>query len=331
MQRGSLSRCSVAIAIAASAHATLDPTSVRAAAAYSASHRGESLLVLQAGKTLYESSANSAHKIYSGTKAFWCLAALAAAQDGLLSLDDRVADTIPAWQEDPRKARVTIRQLLDFSCGLDPGFRLHSDDPGDRDAIAIRLPMVADPGTAFIYGPSSLQVFHAVLKAKLHGQAPRGYLERHVLRRLGLGRQRYLQDRAGNPLLASGWLLSARQWAKLGQLVLNDGAPVVSANSLAQSWRGSAANNAYSLGWWNNRAASGGREFDFEEMLNSKWSAQDWSDACICRDAPSDLVMCVGSLHQRLYVVPSLQSRHRAPRQRRLIFGCAVPAPDPRA
>ena len=173
MQRSALA-FSVTIAIAASAHATLDPTSVRAAAAYSASHRGESLLVLQAGKTLYESSANSARKIYSGTKAFWCLAALAAAQDGLLSLDDRVADTLPAWREDPRKSHVTIRQLLDFSCGLDPGFRLHNDDPGDRDAIALRLPMVADPGAAFIYGPSSLQVFHAVLKAKLHGQAPRG-------------------------------------------------------------------------------------------------------------------------------------------------------------
>src|SRR3712207_8698838 len=31
--------------------------------------------------------------------------------------------------------------------------------PGDRDAIAIRLPLVAEPGSAFIYGPSQLQVF----------------------------------------------------------------------------------------------------------------------------------------------------------------------------
>ena len=30
----------------------------------------------------------------------------------------------PSWREDSRKSRVTIRQLLDFSCGLDPGFRL---------------------------------------------------------------------------------------------------------------------------------------------------------------------------------------------------------------
>ncbi|MDQ2659140.1 MAG: beta-lactamase family protein, partial [Verrucomicrobiota bacterium] len=232
--------------------------------------------MVQNGKTLYENNASTPLKIYSGTKAFWCLAALAAAEDGILKLDERVAKTIPSWRNDPRKVRVTIRQLLDFSCGLEPGFRLHADDPGDRDAIAIRLPEVAEPGRAFIYGPSPLQVFHAVLKAKLHGEKPRTYLERRVLRRLGLGPQRYLLDRAGNPLLAAGWLLSARDWSKLGQLILRNGAPVVSANSLDQAWRGSPPNHAYSLGWWNNRAAPGGREFDFENMLTPKWSAQDW-------------------------------------------------------
>lgn len=288
------------------AHASLDPAAVRSAAAYSSEHGGSSLLVLQSGKPLLQHRADKARKIYSGTKAFWCLAALAAEQDGLLKLDDRVAETIPAWRSDARKSRVTIRQLLDFSCGLEPGFRLHADDPGNRDAIAMKLPMVAEPGSAFIYGPSALQVFHAVLKAKLRGQTPREYLERRVLRRLGLGRQRYLLDRAGTPLLAAGWILSAQQWSRLGQLALARGTPVVSSDSFAQTQRGSSANRAYSLGWWNNRAAPGGREFDFEEALTPKWSAQNWRDACICRDAPSDLMLCIGSRYQRLYVLPSL-------------------------
>ena len=76
--------------------------------------------------------------------------------------------------------------------------------------------------------------------------------------------------------------------------------------TLAQAWRGSPANRAFSLGWWNNRAAPGGREFDFEAMLKPKWSRQNWSDACLCRDAPPDLVACIGSDYQRLYVIPSL-------------------------
>ena len=289
-----------------SAANALDPATVRVAAAYSASQGGKSFLAIQHGQTLFEQNAGEPHKIYSGTKAFWGLAALAAVEDGLLNLDESVAATIPAWRNDPRKARVTIRELLDFSCGLAPVFYLHNNDPGDRDRIAIESPIVASAGSAFIYGPSALQVFHHVLKEKLHGESPTHYLERRVLHRLGLGSQRYLTDRAGNPLLAAGWSLTARQWGKLGQLVLAGGAPVVTSGSLAQCWRGSPANRAFSLGWWNNRSAPGGREFDFEDMLVPKWPRQNWSGACLCRDAPSDLVACVGSGYQRLYVIPSM-------------------------
>jgi CubicO group peptidase (beta-lactamase class C family) len=284
----------------------VNPNAVRTAAAYSRSAGGTSFLALQNGQTLLEQSAGEPHKIYSGTKAFWGLAALAAAEDGLLSLDERVAETIPAWKADPRKARVTIRQLLDFSSGLDPVFYLHNNNPGDRDGIAIRAPMVASPGSEFIYGPSALQVFHAVLKEKLHGESPTHYLERRVLHRLGLRSQRYLTDSAGNPLLASGWLLSARQWAKLGEVALNDGAPIVSSGSMSSCWRGSSANRAFSLGWWNNRQAPGGREFDIESMLIPKWQRQSWAGTVLCRNAPSDLVACIGSGYQRLYVIPSM-------------------------
>ena len=290
-----------------SASTSLEAAAVRMAADYSTRHRGVSFLAIQDGRTLLEQNAKTPHKIYSGTKAFWDLAALAAAEDGLLRLDERVADTLTSWRSDPRKAQVTIRQLLDFDSGLEPQFFLHETQSGDRDAAAIRARMVAEPGRAFIYGPAALQVFHQVLKEKLRGDSPTHYLERRVLHRIGLGSQRYLSDGAGNPLLATGWILSPRQWSKLGQLVLANGTPVVSANSLQQCWRGTTANRGFSLGWWNNHAAPDGREFDFEQMLIPKWNNQDWRDACICRDAPGDLVACIGSEGQRLYVIPSLQ------------------------
>ena len=253
----------------------LDPAAVRAAAAYSADHRGTSFLVIQHGRTLFEQypargSVKTARRIYSGTKAFWNLAALAAAQDGFLDLDEPVAKTIASWRRDPRKRRITLRQLLDFSSGLAPGFSLQNDEPRDRDKIALGLPVVAAPGSAFIYGPAALQVFHEVLKEKLRRRTPRRYLEYRVLRRLGLGPQRYLLDRAGNPLLAAGFMLTARQWANIGKLVLARGGRIVKPDLLAQTWRGSPANRAFSLGWWNNRAAPEGREVDVEEMLEAK-------------------------------------------------------------
>src|SRR5437868_9593235 len=296
----------VLLADSASAVTSLDPAAVSAAADYSARHRVFSLLALRDGRTLLDQNARTPHKIYSGTKAFWDLAALAAAEDGLLRLDERVADTITSWRSDPRKAQVTIRQLLDFDSGLEPEFFLHETQSGDRDATAIRGRMAAEPGSAFIYGPAALQVFHQVLKEKLRGDSPTHYLERRVLHRLGLGSQRYLADHVGNPLLAAGWILSAKQWAKLGQLVLANGAPVISRNSLEQCWRGTTANRAFSFGWWNNRAAPDGREFDFEQMLIPKWQNQDWHDACLCRDAPDELVAWIGSEGLRLHGIPSL-------------------------
>lgn len=284
--------------------APVNPNAIQAAAAYSRSAGGTSFLAIQNGETILEQNASEGHKIYSGTKAFWCLAALAAAEDGLLSLDEKVADTVPAWRSDSRKARITIQQLLDFSAGLEPVNSLHNNNPGDRDAIAMRAPIVASPGSTFIYGPAALQVFHAVLKEKLHGESPTRYLERRVLRRMGLGSQRYLTDSAGNPLLAAGWVLSARQWAKMGEVALRGGAPIVS--TMAPCWRGSGANRAFSLGWWNNRNAPGGREFDIEAMLIPKWQRQSWGGTVLCRAAPSDVVACIGSGYQRLYVVPSM-------------------------
>ena len=295
------------LADSASAITSLDPAAVSATADYSARHRGVSFLAIQDGRTLLEQNEKTAHRIYSGTKAFWDLAALAAAEDGLLDLDERVVGTITSWGSDPRKAQVTIRQLLDFDSGLEPQFFLHETQSGDRDSTAMRARMAAEPGSAFIYGPAALQVFHQVFKEKLRGDSPTHYLERRVLHRLGLGSQRYLDDQAGNPLLATGWILTARQWEKLGRVILANGAPVISKSSLAQCLRGTAANRAFSLGWWNNRAAPNGREFDFEQMLIPKWQNQDWHDACLCRDASDDLVACIGSEGQRLYVIPSLE------------------------
>ena len=289
---------------------------LNAAAEYAANRRGTALLVMQGGSVLLENysnggSAGEPQKIYSGTKAFWNLAALAAVEEGWLDLEERVCETISEWRGVPRKERIVVRQLLDFTSGLEPEQALHAEGFGDRNATALRAASVAEPGAAFIYGPASLQVFHELLKRKLAAKAetPTRYLERKVLGPLGLGPQRYLADRAGNPLLATGFTLTARQWSKMGAFVLRGGAPVVGARTFTQIPRGSRANRAFALGFWSNRAAGtfGAREIDIEEMLEPKWFRQDWRNACICRDAPPDLLASVGSAYQRLFVIPSLE------------------------
>jgi CubicO group peptidase (beta-lactamase class C family) len=292
----------------------LDAASMRAAAEYSAARRGVALLVVENGKTIFESypgnhSAQEEHRIYSGTKGFWLLAALAAEEEGILKLDERVAETIKEWRSDDHKKHITIRQLLDFTSGLEPMFLLHGDTVPDRNAVALRLPVVARAGERFIYGPSSLQVFHEVLRRKLAFQreTPTHYLERKVLRPLGLGPQEYKSDRAGNPLLAAGFRLTAEQWSRIGRVILSGGAPVVSQRSLSQALRGTTANPAFGMGFWNNRSAGpNAREFDIEDMLERDWQNQEWRDTCLCRDAPADTIASVGSGYQRLFVIPSM-------------------------
>ncbi len=112
------------------------------------------MLVMQNGKTVFEHYANGGGadmrcKIFSGTKSFWGIAALCAVRDGLIKLDDRVADTITEWKNDPRKSQITIRQLLNQTDGIEPAPHLHSESIRDRNAVAIQLPLVASPGSVF--------------------------------------------------------------------------------------------------------------------------------------------------------------------------------------
>jgi CubicO group peptidase (beta-lactamase class C family) len=288
------------------------------AAKYSESKRGVSMLVLQNGRTIFEHYANGGSAggrwpIFSGTKSLWGIAALTGVHDGLFRLDDPVSDTITEWRNDPRKSQITIRQLLSQTDGIEGASRLQRPSIRDRNAMAIRLPIVAEPGTAFIYGPSHLQIFCELLRRKLKGRSTIAYIERHVLDRLGLGRLNYKKDVRGNPLAATGFELTAREWARLGELVVGSGnyrgREIVPASLLQEAFAGSQANPSYGLTFWlNQQSRNLSGEADMERMLDLPWQSAQWRDVCICKDAPPDLVVALGSHYQRLFIIPSLKA-----------------------
>jgi CubicO group peptidase (beta-lactamase class C family) len=272
---------------------------------------------MQNGRTIFEhyangGSANRRWPIFSGTKSFWGIAALAAVRDGLFKLDDLVADTITEWKSDPRKSQITIRQLLSQTDGIEAASRLQRPSIQDRNAMAIELPMVAEAGSAFIYGPSHLQIFCELLRRKLKGRSTNAYFERHVSNRLGLGRLNYKKDSRGNPLAATGFELTAREWARLGELVLGNGnyhgRQIVPAALLREAFIGSQANPSYGLTFWLNESAPHGREADFERMLDLAWQNAEWASVCFCKDAPADMIVALGSHYQRLFIIPSLKA-----------------------
>lgn len=287
------------------------------AAKYSEEKRGVSLLVIQNGRTIFERYGNDGvvdgrWPIFSGTKSFWGLAALVAVSEGLFKLDDPVANTITEWKNDPQKSQITIRQLLNLTSGIEDAPHLHRESIRDRNAMAIRLPSVAAPGSRFIYGPSHLQIFGELLRRRLNGRSEISYLEEHIVGPLGLTGLEYKRDGRGHPLLASGFELSAREWARLGELLLTrgnyHGRPLVSENLLRQAFIGSAANPSYGLTFWLNRQAPNAPEIDVEKMLDLKWQRAQWTNICICRVAPSDMIVALGSNQQRLFVIPSMNA-----------------------
>jgi len=300
-----------------SSAADIQPGNCVRAAAYSEKNRGFSVLVMQNDKTVFEHYANGGGadmrcKIFSGTKSFWGIAALCAVRDGLIKLDDRLADTITEWKNDPRKSQITIRQLLNQTDGIEPAPHLHSQSIRDRNALAIELPLVAAPGSAFAYGPSHLQIFDEVLRRKLNGRSTISYIEENVLSPLGLTSLDFKRDGRGHPLPATGFELTAREWARLGELVLGrgnyHGRQLVPSNLLSQAFAGSSANPSYGLTFWLNRQAPNAREIDIERELDLKWQRAYWLGICVCRAAPPDMVVALGSNYERLFIIPSLNA-----------------------
>lgn len=295
--------------------AEIRPGDCERAARYSDGKRGIAMLVMQNGNTIFEHYSNGGIRdgrwpIFSGTKSFWGVTALCAVRDGLIRLDDRVADTITEWRNDPRKSQITIRELLNQTDGIDPASHLHSQSIRDRNSVAIHLPSIAPPGAVFAYGPSHLQIFSELLRRKLNGRSTISYIQENLLSPLGLTSLEFKQDARGNPLPASGFELSAPEWARFGEMILGHGSynghEIVPGALLQQAFVGSTANSSYGLTFWLNRQAPNAREIDIEKELDLPWQRARWDNICVCRAAPSDMVVALGSDFQRLYIIPSL-------------------------
>jgi CubicO group peptidase (beta-lactamase class C family) len=268
--------------------------------------------------------------------------AMMAVQDGILTLDEAASATLTEWMTDPRKSRITVRQLLTLSSGLPAGDRelsggrsgarllgegaaqraqrLGIDEnaprPDNVNERAVALDAEADPGTIFRYGPSHFYAFSELLQRKLkNGDRPErttlDYLRERVLKPMGIDVARIGRDRAGNPNLPGGMMLTAREWAKFGQFVLDNGAvkepdgtttQLLKPELLAQCFVPSATNQNYGLTWW---LRSSDPEADVGGLRGRARRQAAQNEAVRGPDGkPVQVVMAAGLGKQRLYVIP---------------------------
>lgn len=314
----------------------------RAAADYSRQHDGEVVLVLLDGQPIFQDlrpgfTTASPHLLASGTKSFSGFAAALAMDDGLITLDERVSDTIHEWKADPRKSTITLRQLLSLSGGLDP-LSTSIDNPRharaagitNRATASIQATLRADPGDRFIYGPSSFYVFGEFMKRKLAAAGTGdadvvAYLQRRAFTPLGI-EPRFLRDEAGNANLPGGCRVSATGWATFGEMVRNggmhQGKRLVSEASLAELLTPHGPNTSYGLTWWLLRDGEHGADPEtalaqdiaadrLQEQggaIRERLSARLRDRAAESRQASAVGepvgVMAAGKGKQRLYVLP---------------------------
>lgn len=197
--------------------------------------RTRAVLILQHGRLLAERYAPG----FDATTRFpgWSMSkSVLNALLGILVAEGRLAldapAPIPEWLApgDPRRA-ITLRQLLRMSSGL--AFDEDYDNPrsdvirmlyGRRDsaAYAAARPLVATPGSRFSYSTGTSAILSRLLAAAAPEPWP-WFAQRALFTPLGMASAIVEADSTGTPGLASYVWASARDWARFGQLYLQDG------------------------------------------------------------------------------------------------------------
>ena len=264
-----------------------------AAADYSAAAGGVSLLALERGREVFRAHRDGRERpleLASGTKSFSGVLAAALVQDDLLTLDERCADTLAEWGDDPVKAQATIRTLLQLGAGV-PGGPI-----GRPPTYAAAIAVPAEAPGVFRYGPTPFQVFGEIVRRKLvaAGQPDDvlALLQRRLLTPAGVEVGGWTRQ-AGQPNLPSGARLTATAWARFGQMVQDGGRGLVDPTALAACFAPSPANPGYGLSWWLPRPG----------LIPPGPRAGIDADAFARLDG-LEVRMAAGAGNQRLYLIP---------------------------
>jgi CubicO group peptidase (beta-lactamase class C family) len=154
-------------------------------------------------------------------------------KSGKLSLGQKAL--LPEWRSsgDPR-AEITLDQLLRMTSGLH--FTERYGDPGadvalmlfaraDGAAYAIDKPLDATPGTRWQYSSGTSNILSKLIRQAVNG-SEQDYLEfprRALFDPIGMRSAIIEADASGTFVTSSYMYATARDWARLGELLLEDG------------------------------------------------------------------------------------------------------------
>lgn len=141
---------------------------------------------------------------------------------------------VPEWHErsdDPRAA-ITLDHLLRMSSGLEFEERYGPFGAGsdmlfvDQScaALAIEQPLIAEPGARFAYSSGTANIVARIVRdCFVDTEAQLSFFSEALIEPLGIHSATLELDPSGTFIGSSFALMTGRDWARLGQLYLNDG------------------------------------------------------------------------------------------------------------
>ncbi|MGY1530219.1 serine hydrolase [Luteimonas sp. A649] len=242
-----------------------EPLSAEATEALAAIERAgrdshsDALLVMRDGDVLLEQYGEGERgpiELMSATKSVVALGIGLLLADGHLdSLDAPVSTWYPEWRQG-RKADITVRMLLDHTSGLQnsPNAGAEIYPAPDVVQLALAAELTTAPGEAFAYNNKATNLLAGVIH-RASGQPMDQYLGSRLFAPLGMQAGEWHRDDAGNPHAMAGLPLSARDAARLGQLLLDggrlaDGTRLLPEGFVDDLFAPSAHSQRVGLLWW---------------------------------------------------------------------------------
>lgn len=218
------------------AEAPVSPEALAAVSAYAARRNSTGLLVLHQGQIIWEEywqgyGPDSRFNAMSMAKTVVALlVGIAIAEGHIDSVQDPVARYLPEWGRDERAA-ITLADLLYMQSGLRNEDR--TDSPfsdlvqmyvgSQVNRTALRVPRQRSPAEVYEYNNVNTQILSLVLE-RATGEPYPAYLSSRLWQPLGARDAAIWLDRPGGDAKTFCCLFAtARDWARVGQLLLDQG------------------------------------------------------------------------------------------------------------
>ncbi len=191
---------------------------------------------------------------------------------------EKLADAFPEYphlKTDPLKRRITIGHVLSMRMGLKWDESLAYDDPanaeirmetsGDRVRFVLEQPMEMRSGAEWVYCGGATALLGALIERGT-GQRLEDFARERLFAPMGIEAFEWVQGVDGRAAASSGLRLTARDLARIGQMLLDrgswNGRRIVPSSWITTSMKPRAdveATLRYGYQWWLGQLASNGR------------------------------------------------------------------------